>query len=87
MKCQFRIYLDEEKAKEHDRAPGWYKCNNDACGGVVRCVDVCNTHFVKLREDNKIRVDKDMEIPNDTSLLKLKKRLVRKLILDENQSN
>jgi hypothetical protein len=86
MKCEFRIYLDEINAKKFDKQVGWYSCPSEG-KGITRTHLVCNTHFTKLKDDNKIRHERGIDITEDMMPLKLTKRFVNKLQLDENQES
>jgi hypothetical protein len=44
-----------------------YSCR-DMSEGICRCKEVCRYHFRKLKQDNVYRINKGIDIPEDTSL-------------------
>jgi hypothetical protein len=85
-KCMFRIYLTEEEALKYNKlGAGWYQCPFDSCGGITRTKELCSTHFVKLKRDNQMRHERNIEITEDVRPLRLTKSIVRGLKRDEKQ--
>jgi len=62
VKCQF------QKKEVINGEEVIYECDKEA-RGIIRCKDVCQFHFSKLRQDNLYRQNNGIDIPEDTSLL------------------
>lgn len=71
--CEFE-YKTKEDGKEVT-----YKCKEEA-EGIARCKDLCRRHFNKLKQDNMHRINKNIDIPEDTSLVIRDKFIKSKLI-------
>jgi hypothetical protein len=63
---------------------GDYTCPREGPYGVIRSHSVCQHHFKEIRRDNIRRINKEEEIPEDLSLLKLNKNVKRGMKKNEN---
>jgi hypothetical protein len=84
-KCEFSVKLDEERVNRlkkqkfscYDTA-GEYCCNDEPIA-IIRCKEVCGTHFKIVKADNIKRIEAGEDIPEDFSLLSsLPKRAITK---------
>lgn len=62
--CEFTI------EKEVDGIKGIYRCNNPYEGYIMRCKGVCKKHYHILHRDNKLRIRKELDIPESFELLR-----------------
>lgn len=76
VQCQFEQILTEN-GKEI-----CYICPDDA-EGIARCKELCRRHFRKIKQDNVYRIEHDLDIPEDTSLLIKDKWIKYKLVVKE----
>lgn len=64
--CQFS-YTDENGET--------FKCKCDSCGFIGRRHTLCRSHQKLIQRDNKLRIKRGLEIPNDLILIvKMSKR-------------
>lgn len=58
MNCEFCIKDGEE----------YFQCSNEATSRIARTKKVCKSHYHLLCRDNKVRTNKEIEIPNSFDL-------------------
>jgi hypothetical protein len=76
--CEFKVYISQEKIDKYRgkicpfSKPGWYGCV-DRASGYARSRKLCRSHMQYLAHDNKKRINRGIEIPDNLDVIREEK--------------